>query len=241
MTDSIEREEGPLAKDLDPTIPANPRHGTRTIVATTAECGRYKLSRVGLTADDAVDEELDDYRRGLGTAKGEAADAYARDQPDVALWEGERCLAVIRPRPGGDPEVTRFDGADDGRPLPCPSTDLERIVWGMVKEHGADACREALCGRFYPELGAKPARALTPAEESILYFARTIGEGAAMDRLLMAGPYGAIRDAIDRLGTDAVAELRRIIAAGSAPVSVEAGSVVEQDDQVEQQGTEVRP
>ncbi len=214
------REEGPLARDIEPPVPANPRPGTRTIVATTAEYGRWRLSRVGLSTDDAIGEELDDYVYALKAdglevaADSREAIAYALQQPDVSLWEGERCLAVIRPRPGGDPEVTRFDGQDDGRPLPLPSTDVERMVWGLVKEFGAAVCHSAIVGVVYPNLGPKRPEpvVLTSAESLVLHFVRNLGEREALDRLHLAGPYGAIAEAIDRLGRDALDELRRVIA-----------------------------
>ena len=103
------REEGPIARGFLP--PYTDRPGSRTILASTGDYSRWKLCRVGLTLDDAIDEELDDYRSGLAgaTGRGISPEAYAEGEPDVALWDGERCLAVIRPRAGGDPEVTRFD------------------------------------------------------------------------------------------------------------------------------------
>jgi hypothetical protein len=221
MDDSTQgREEGPLPIDIDAPIPAHPRPGTRTIVATTAEYGRWRLSRVDLDLDVAIEEEVQDYHRGLtGTYK--RADptapetiAYAANQSDVVLWEGERCLAVIRPRPGGDPEVTRFDGSE-GWPIPDPSTDTERLVWAFVKDHGAEACRTALSDAFL-QPKAKPPE-LTEAERSILYLVRDMGVDRAYDRLLLAREYGHISAAFTRLGTDAVAELRRQIEAGRTP------------------------
>jgi len=225
--DSVEeREEGPLAINIPPTIPAHPRPGTRTIVATTAEYGRWRLSRVSLDLDEAIIEETEDYRCGLGKQTGAEADAYALDQPDVALWEGERCLAVIRPRVGGDPEVTRFDGVDNGRALPLPSTDAERMVWGLIQEYGAAKCHEAIVEKLLPGLRPRRPEPLTTSEQLAVDFVRRIGQGEAMDRLMMMGPYQVIYEAIKRLGSDAVAELRRIIAAGESPVSVEAATVV---------------
>jgi hypothetical protein len=226
------REEGPLAKYIDPPIPANPRPGVREIVATTAEYGRWKLARVGLDLDDAIEEEAEDYRQGLkgSIERGYATDAddYAGREPDIALWEGERCLALIRPRPGGDPEITRFDGQGDARPLPEPSTDLERLVWGLVKEHGAETCHKAICEKVYPNLG--PGRpcpvVLTDAEDMVLHFVRNLGEKEALERLHLAGAYGVIAQAIGRLGWDAVHELRRLIAVGQLPADVQAATVI---------------
>ena len=216
-------------RDLNPN---DKRPGARTIVACVEDLVQWKLCRVSLTLEDAIDEETTDYPVGLKAAieKGSAADAddYARQQPDIALWEGERCLAVIRPRAGGDPEITRFDGEDDGRPLPEPSTDAERAVWGMVKQYGADECSQAILARMYPDLGPKqeaPIK-LTTAEGLAVDLVRKYGEDEAMDRLLMAGAYGAIRNVILRLGSDAVAELLRIIATGNVPVEVRAATVI---------------
>ena len=65
------------------------------LVATSAEYCRWKLSRIGLTVDDAVREELADYRDGLDGAldSGQGVEAYALEQPDVSIWEGERIMA----------------------------------------------------------------------------------------------------------------------------------------------------
>lgn len=225
--DSTEgREKGRPAREIEPPITANPRPGTRTIVAVCGQHARWRLSRVGLTTDDAIEEEVSDYLHGLMPAGLEvAADtpeaiAYAEGQPDVAIWEGERCLAVIRPRPGGDPEVTRFDGRDDGWPLPLPSTDAERRVWDLVKEHGAAVCHSAIVEKVYPNLGPRLSAPviLTTAESMVLRLVRNLGEREAIDRIHFAGPYGAIAGAIDRLGRDAVDDLRRIIAAGPVPL-----------------------
>jgi hypothetical protein len=216
--------EGP---ETIPAIPAHPRAGTRTIVATTGEYGRWKLNRVGLDLDDAIEEELEDYRRGLGDETGAEAEAYAANEPDVALWEGERCLAVIRPRPGGDPEVTRFDGQDDERPLPIPSTEAERFVWGMVKEYGAETCRKAICKEVIPNSSHGATITLSSAESLAINLVRSLGEKQTIERISLAGPYGYIARVVARLGDDAVDELRRIIAAGKAPVEVQAATVVE--------------
>jgi hypothetical protein len=185
----------------------------------SGELPRWRLSRVGLTVDDAVEEEINDYMAGLDGATGAEADAFAAQQPEIVLWDRfadgteDRVLAVIRPRVGGDPEVTRFDGEDGGWPSPVPSTDSERAVWSLIKEHGADRCRAAIVKEVYPELGPKPETvyiATTDAERAMLHMAREIGERTTYDRLFLAGPYGLISEAIDRLGTDAVNHLRKL-------------------------------
>lgn len=162
MNDSSEdpralREDVPLAREIEPPYPSNPRPGSRTIVAMVGEYGRWKLSRVGLTLDDAIEEEMADYRLGLRGVKEDQADAYAVSEPDVGLWEGGRCLAVIRPRVGGEPEVTRFDGFDDCMPLPSTEalaptpadflpwdlTDKAIARWAEAKREAEDAYRAA--------------------------------------------------------------------------------------------------
>ena len=99
--------------DIQPrTFPSNVRPGTRTFSVVTNEFGLYKLSRVDLTLDDVIREELEDYLNGRdGSAElGIDADTFAWGEDDRAIWEGPRLLAVIRPRAGGDPQVFRFDG-----------------------------------------------------------------------------------------------------------------------------------
>lgn len=66
-----------------------------------------------------------------------------------------------------------------------------------------------------PTASAPP---LTTGERALVEVARTLSQQVAMERLLLVGLYGAIGETIDRLGTDAVAELRRIIAAGGSVV-----------------------
>ena len=94
----------------DDPIRLEARPGSRTLSAVTNEYGIWSLSRVGLTLEDAIEEELADYRRGRdeAAARGSTRDAYAARQEDRAIWEGVRLLAVIRPRAGGDPEVIIF-------------------------------------------------------------------------------------------------------------------------------------
>jgi hypothetical protein len=209
-------EDGPTAKEIYPPIPANPRPGTRTIVATTAEYGRWRLSRVGLDVDDAIREEMDDYRHGMiGLSGAEAAayaDAYAADQPDVALWEGERCVALIRPLPGGDPEILRFDEPEPGEDhKPRPTTEAERHAWRLMKYMGAEKARDAMLATIHPpQAGAAPPP-LTEDQKSVLFTMKGIGPRETFDRLMLMGPYQVIYEACQRLGSDAVGELRRMI------------------------------
>jgi hypothetical protein len=74
-----------------------------------------KETGVKLTLDKVISDELADYHRGQAAwlDDGKAADEidYAAANPDLAIWEGSRCLAVIKVDPeGGEPAVVRFDG-----------------------------------------------------------------------------------------------------------------------------------
>jgi hypothetical protein len=215
MTDqNEEREEGPLAREIDAPIPAHPRPGTRTIVATTAEYGRWRLSRVGLDLDDAINEEMQDYRAGLRGAadRGIGPDAYAAGEPDVALWEGERCLALIRPLPGGEPEVLRFDEPEEGEDhKPRPTTEAERHAWRLMKWMGAEKARDTLVAAMRPPAPGVEPPTLTEDQKSVLFTLERIGPRETFDRLMLMGPYQVIYDACQRLGSDAVGELRRMI------------------------------
>jgi hypothetical protein len=53
------------------------------------------------------------------------------------------------------------------------------------------------------------ASVLTPAQEDALMFIKKLGERETFDRLYISGAHGVIGHAIQRLGSDAVAELRR--------------------------------
>lgn len=60
--------------------------------------------------------------------------------------------------------------------------------------------------------GSRPA-VLSEEQSRVLRYLADLGSRETFDRLLLAGPYDAIWEAVNRLGTDAVVELRRVIAA----------------------------
>lgn len=205
-----ERESARVEPDLNPPYATRP--GTRTIVAATSEFGRWKQSRVGLDLDAIIEEELEDYRAGLEgwIAEGSGgADDYASSEADIALWEGERCLALIHPRVGGDPDVLRLDGGGDWPP-PIPSTQMERIVWSLIKEFGAEVCHRAIMEKFpaIPKPVEVPPVPLSSDERLAIHILRSLGHAEGLSRLTLCGPYRVIHEAIMRLGGDAFAHLR---------------------------------
>jgi hypothetical protein len=151
--------------------PRAPRPNARTFVITTAGHEHARVSRVDLTLDQVVADELADYDRGRAHAirHGCDPDDFDETEDDRAIWEDNRLLAVIKPRPGGDPLVIFTDG-----PEPTPS-----------------------------------APALSPDQKTLLSILDSLGPRETFDRLLLAGPYQVIWNACQRLGSDAVAEIRR--------------------------------
>ncbi len=63
------------------------------------------------------------------------------------------------------------------------------------------------------EVGPEP-YVLDEDQSLVLHALADLGPVKAIERLSLTGPYGAIRDTVNRLGSDAVDELRRIIANG---------------------------
>jgi hypothetical protein len=73
--------------------------------------------------------------------------------------------------------------------------------------------REFLASGVLPLIGQAPTPeppALAEWESFALATMRRLGEREACDRLYLAGAYGVIALAIQRLGTDAIRELRRL-------------------------------
>lgn len=85
---------------------ASGRPGTRTLTVCEADYVLDRTTQIDLTLDEVVDSYLDDYQTGLDVTGD--PDRYRADEPDLAVWEGSRLLAVIKQVPGDDPEVIRL-------------------------------------------------------------------------------------------------------------------------------------
>lgn len=83
----------------------NPRIGLRSFVVATADYGLAMMTRVRLTLESVIADEIADYHDGRRAAaeRGVSADAYAQGEDDRGIWEGATLVAIIKPRVGSDP------------------------------------------------------------------------------------------------------------------------------------------
>ena len=123
--DDPEQDDVKAGGDARERARPRPRPYRRTFQITSGDYEHGRMSRVGLTLDLVLAEELDDYRAGMEYAVGHGAtpDEHAESEEDRVIWEAigrvTRAVALIRPRAGGPPDVIRFDGG----PTPPTPTD----------------------------------------------------------------------------------------------------------------------
>jgi hypothetical protein len=145
---------------------------------------------------------------------------------EAATAERFLTLAIIASNPDCDaPELAVLDEGParavrfDGRlyiagPLPNYRETRDQMVLTVIDESaiidldmiGVDDHVEATEPATVAPVSTST---LTPAQEDALMFIKKLGERETFDRLYMSGAHGEIARAIQRLGSDAVAELRR--------------------------------
>jgi len=83
----------------------------REFTAFVRDDAGARYSGFGTTLEHAIDRETQSYRRSfdLDVSRGTMSSAsFAESHPDVIVWEGLRAVAVLRPTPDGDFDVTRL-------------------------------------------------------------------------------------------------------------------------------------
>jgi hypothetical protein len=108
--------EAAVSADFAPRSRPGPR---RTFLTTVACYEQGRVSRVGLTVEGVVREELDDFRAAEEHCQARGYEYDHADADDLSIWEDNKLRAVIFPRADGPPRVVIFDPEDPGETIPA--------------------------------------------------------------------------------------------------------------------------
>lgn len=83
----------------------------RTFLATHRDSVAGRYSREGLTLDQVIREIVQECEaeRAHATGRGDAPGEFEAKAEDYVIWEGAKCVAVVRSRPDGGHRVVVFE------------------------------------------------------------------------------------------------------------------------------------